>query len=76
MQHFDFYRLKDPGLIVYELSDALTDPQAVVVVEWSDVVRHVLPKKRLTIKLTATDKNKRQIVIKYPQSLSYLVEKL
>lgn len=74
--HYDFYRLPDAGLMAHELHDALEDPKGVIIIEWSDVVEHVLPAKRLTIKLSATDENSRHITINYPESLKYLVDKL
>jgi len=76
LHHFDFYRLSDPGVVAHELHDVLADPAAVVVVEWSDIVQHVLPAERLTINLQAQADNKRAITIAYPDSLHYLVEKL
>jgi len=76
LYHYDFYRLPDAGLMAHELHDAFEDPNSVVVIEWSDVVEHVLPTKRLTIKLAATDENSRHIIINYSESLKYLVEKL
>ncbi len=76
LHHFDFYRLNEPGVVAHELHDALEDPKAVAVVEWSDIVQHVLPDERLTIHLIATDENTRTINITYPQSLNYLLDKL
>jgi tRNA threonylcarbamoyladenosine biosynthesis protein TsaE len=76
LYHFDFYRLQDPGVVAHELHDVLDDPSAVVVVEWSDIVQHVLPEGRLTIELQATGENQRHISIMYPTSLKYLVENI
>jgi len=76
LHHFDFYRLNDPGVVAHELHDVMDDPKAVVVVEWSNIVQHVLPEDRLTINLKATGENARQITITYSDSLKYLVEKL
>ncbi|PIZ61832.1 tRNA (adenosine(37)-N6)-threonylcarbamoyltransferase complex ATPase subunit type 1 TsaE, partial [Candidatus Saccharibacteria bacterium CG_4_10_14_0_2_um_filter_52_9] len=36
--HFDFYRLNDPGIMRNELAEVLKDSQAVVAVEWADIV--------------------------------------
>ncbi|MEK7603083.1 MAG: tRNA (adenosine(37)-N6)-threonylcarbamoyltransferase complex ATPase subunit type 1 TsaE [Patescibacteria group bacterium] len=73
IHHFDFYRLSEPGLVQYELSDKLGDPKIVVVAEWADVVQGVLPKKRLVIKITKTSNVGREIKFKYSPSLDYLV---
>ncbi len=76
LHHFDFYRLHEAGLIEHELAEVLDDPGAVVIVEWSDVVTHVLPKKRLTIKLESNDQDGRKLTFKYPKNLKYLVDEL
>jgi tRNA A37 threonylcarbamoyladenosine biosynthesis protein TsaE len=60
----------------YELHDILSDSTTVVVIEWGDVVAHVLPKERLTIRLTHAGEDVRELDITYPESLSYLVEGL
>lgn len=74
IHHFDFYRLHDAGLMAHELHDLLGDPAVVVVVEWGDVVAHVLPDDRLTIRLTRTGDDSRDIRLEYPKQLAYLVE--
>lgn len=74
IMHFDFYRLADAGLMQYELHDVLQDPQVVVVVEWGDVVGHVLPEDRLTIRIAKTGDQSRELELNYPESLAYLVE--
>jgi tRNA threonylcarbamoyladenosine biosynthesis protein TsaE len=76
IHHFDFYRLHEAGLIEHELQDALNDKKAVIVVEWSDVVKHVLPEQRLKMVLSSTSDETRKLELHYPESLKYLVEKL
>ncbi len=49
LHHYDFYRLDDPGLVAYDLSESLADPKAITVVEWADTVRAVLPEQRLIV---------------------------
>lgn len=72
--HYDFYRLNEPGVMADELAEAVHDPQAVVVVEWGDIVENVLPAERLTIRITATGENDRELTFTYPKSLGYLVK--
>jgi tRNA threonylcarbamoyladenosine biosynthesis protein TsaE len=74
IHHFDFYRLDNAGLAAYELHDVIHDPGIVVVVEWGGVVEHVLPEDRLSVVITKTGEESRQLVITCPDSLSYLVE--
>lgn len=75
LYHFDFYRLSEPGIMSAELAEILSDPKAVVAVEWSDIVQHVLPEKRLTIKFTLTGETSRQLDFTYPPELAYLISK-
>lgn len=76
ISHFDFYRLVEPGLMEHELADVLEDPSSVVIVEWSEIVAHVLPKDRLTIEIVANAEDGRKITMNYPEKLSYLVDGL
>jgi tRNA threonylcarbamoyladenosine biosynthesis protein TsaE len=76
VHHFDFYRLQDAGLAVYELQDLLGDPGIVIVMEWAQVVSHVLPKERLSITFTRTGDDSRTLTLAYPESMTYLVEDL
>lgn len=72
--HFDFYRLQDAGLIEYEIEEAVFDTKTVIVVEWSDVVKHVLPEHRLRVKLSSLSEHTRRIEFAYPPNLDYLVK--
>ena len=72
--HFDFYRLSEAGVMEHELHEVLESPQAVVIVEWGEVVQHVLPDNRLTIHIDKTSDNSRQITCTFPEELGYLVE--
>lgn len=76
INHFDFYRLSEPGLIEYDLEDVLADAKNVVIVEWSDVIKHVLPEERLTIHIKSSGENEREFTFTYPESLHYLVGEL
>lgn len=73
IHHLDFYRLNEGGLMKYDLHDLLKNPKVVVVVEWANVVRGVLPKSRLIIKFQTTGESSRQIVISGPKGLEYLL---
>lgn len=74
--HFDFYRLRDAGLMEHELQDLLFDGEVVLVLEWSGVVANVLPVEHVVIELTRTGEDSRSLHIKYPDSLTYLLEGL
>ena len=74
IHHFDFYRLREAGLVADELSEVAGDPGVVVIVEWADVVQHVLPEDHLTICFEQTPTGEREIIFKAPKSLDYLVK--
>ena len=63
LAHYDFYRLHDPGILAAELSEAMSDPQTIVVVEWADVVEQVLPDDRVTIRISSPTETSRQLDI-------------
>lgn len=74
IHHFDFYRLHEAGIMSDELHELTGDPHAVVVVEWSDIVQHVLPADHLKVEIIQTGETKRELTISYPDDLAYLVE--
>lgn len=73
LHHFDFYRLFEPGIMRDELTEVLSDPNAVVVVEWAGIVEDILPASRLTIRIKPTSENGRQFIVEYPEDLNYLI---
>ncbi len=74
INHFDFYRLTDPGIVADELAEVAGDPQVVVVVEWADVVQGVLPEKRLRVHISQSPTGSRKLAFRAPQDLGYLLE--
>ena len=76
IHHFDFYRLPNAGLASHEVEDLLGDSKIVLVVEWAGVVDHVLPENRVTITLTRSGDDGRNLEISCPDNLKYLIEDL
>lgn len=72
--HFDFYRLHEAGVMSDEFAEAVADQEGVVVVEWADVVKDVLPETRLCISIVATDEHTRNFRIDIPERLQYITE--
>ncbi len=68
LQHFDFYRLSEPGIMRDELFEVVGDQDNVVVVEWGDSVRDVLPDDRIKIYLSSISENQRMITLKVADS--------
>lgn len=73
LYHFDFYRLHEPGVVAQELDEAARDPQAVVLVEWSDIVQDVLPGKRLKITISQAGGDQRRLQFETSPELAYLL---
>ena len=57
LDHYDFYRLPDAGILEYEFAESLEDPQVITVVEWADVVHDILPAHRITVRISPTGDN-------------------
>lgn len=74
LHHYDFYRLEHAGLMEHELADVLSDPCAVVVIEWADVVAHVLPANHIRVHLKNTGEHSRQLSFNYPKKLDYVMD--
>ena len=76
MHHFDFYRLLEAGIMRDELAEVLHDPNAVVVIEWADIVEDVLPIDKLKIAITTTGETSRHYDIYATDELNYLLREL
>ena len=72
--HFDFYRLQDAALLTDEVAEIIGDPESIVVVEWANIIKHILPKNRACIKFSTTGENTRELTIQHPQELAYIME--
>ncbi|MDD3035711.1 MAG: tRNA (adenosine(37)-N6)-threonylcarbamoyltransferase complex ATPase subunit type 1 TsaE [Candidatus Saccharimonadaceae bacterium] len=47
--HYDFYRLKDAGVMTEDIKEVISDDKTVTVIEWSEAVKDILPDDRLSI---------------------------
>ena len=72
IHHFDFYRLDEPGILIQELAEILSDRNNVVAIEWADVVQNILPPDRLQLTIKPTGENSRLLQFVYPALLAYL----
>lgn len=74
LHHFDFYRLHEGGMVAHELSEVLSDPKIITVLEWGDVVSDVIPAEciEITIERMATGEDNRTIRVTYPSKLAYV----
>jgi tRNA threonylcarbamoyladenosine biosynthesis protein TsaE len=72
--HFDFYRLEGSDLIIHELSDATSEPNSVVVIEWPTILNTPNMGKKIIFEFSyLEDINKRHIKIRYDQEVGYLI---
>lgn len=74
--HFDFYRLSEVGLTEFNLVEEIEDRSSVVVVEWSQIIKHMLPDKKLVINIVVLFDESRHLELRFPNNLSYLIQDL
>ena len=63
--HIDCYRLKNPEeLLVLDFEKILNNPQNILLIEWADKVKSLLPKETIWISFKhSAQENEREIVI-------------
>ncbi|MBQ3440850.1 tRNA (adenosine(37)-N6)-threonylcarbamoyltransferase complex ATPase subunit type 1 TsaE [Candidatus Saccharibacteria bacterium] len=61
--HYDFYRLNDPGIMVEDLEENIKNKDNIVVIEWSDTVKDILPKNHTIINIRYNDDGTRELEI-------------
>ena len=63
LTHYDFYRLGDVGLMQEDLDEKLADPEQIVVIEWGEAVKDLLPENHLKIEIKLNDDGSRDIMM-------------
>ena len=61
--HYDFYRLKDPGIMVEDLEENLSNKNNIIIIEWGNSIADLLPKNHTIIKINYNDDNTREVTI-------------
>lgn len=51
LNHYDFYRLEDPGIMRREINESLAGENNVTAIEWADTIKDVLPLERLIVEI-------------------------
>ena len=59
--HYDFYRLEDPGLMVEDFAESIASSNTVVVIEWGESVKNLLPAEHLSFQISLNDDGTRTI---------------
>lgn len=73
LEHYDFYRLQEAGVMAYELSESIAEPQTVVLVEWAETVASVLPDERVVIHISYHPNDEgRSVELNVPEKYSYV----
>lgn len=76
LHHFDFYRLNDAGVMKAELAESLQQPNAVVAIEWGEIVHGVLPDERISVTLRTLEDESRMIILAIPEKFQHLISRL
>lgn len=63
LMHYDFYRLKDVGIMANELTESINRLDTVTVIEWGGGVDDILPIDKITIKIKLLSEESRTIDI-------------
>ena len=63
LYHFDLYRLDKPNLLEAENYEEYFYGNGVTVIEWSDKIRALLPKRHIEVRLSVIGENERKIEI-------------
>lgn len=76
INHYDFYRLNDPGVLLEGIIEDINDNEKVVIVEWPDILMNDLPDKKLVIEIKTINESERKISLNLTKDLNYLVEEV
>ena len=67
LYHIDLYRLNNmKGLKQLGLQEIWSDPKNIVLIEWADKIKNLLPKEVIKIYLKVVDANTRKITLHSP----------
>lgn len=59
--HIDAYRIRDKDLLELGWKEMIADKKNIIIVEWAERVKKVIPKDSLWIKFKWVDENKREL---------------
>jgi tRNA threonylcarbamoyladenosine biosynthesis protein TsaE len=74
VEHFDFYRLENAGLLAEQLHEDIFRDKTVVAVEWGDLVRDVLPDNKIVVHITVDHDESRLFRFSYTHDRTYVLE--
>lgn len=62
LNHYDFYRLNDAGIMKMEIAESLHEPKNITVIEWGESVADVLPDERIVININYLPDDGREVI--------------
>lgn len=62
LYHFDLYRISEEEVEILGYEEYFYAPKGVVVIEWADIIPHLLPPEYLEVKIKIDDFPRRKIV--------------
>ena len=75
--HYDFYRLKEPGIMRDELSEILADGSSIVALEWDETVKDILPRDRtISVQIKYTGESSRSLTLTGDDAMEYVLAEL
>jgi tRNA threonylcarbamoyladenosine biosynthesis protein TsaE len=60
--HIDAYRIKEEDLVNLGFKEIIKNPKNIVVVEWADRVKNLIPKKSIWLKFSHGKNNKERLI--------------
>lgn len=63
LNHYDFYRLSDAGIMSEELAESLQQPDTAIVIEWGDIVESILPADHLSVTIASPTETSRVVTL-------------
>lgn len=60
--HVDAYRVKTKDVLNLGWEEIVADPNNIIIVEWADRIKKIIPKNCLWVKFEWADENKRKII--------------
>jgi tRNA threonylcarbamoyladenosine biosynthesis protein TsaE len=61
--HIDAYRIEAQDLLNLGWEEIIADPKNIIIVEWSERIKKILPKEAVRIKFEWLDENQRRITL-------------
>lgn len=59
--HFDFYRVEDPEMVSEELREDIKRRDSLIIIEWADSVKNILPDERYKIHFKVKGDDSREL---------------